>query len=187
MGPKPDYWICQMCEKHQMIDPFVDHLVRAGNISYGLGSFGYDIRLADEFKLLVSPTDRPGCLDPKAFEESLMQDFRGETCDLPPNSFLLARSVEKFIIPPNVIGLCFGKSTYARLGVIVNITPLEPCWRGILTIGISNTGPFPVRLYAYEGIAQVLFFESEEAPLATYEGRKYQDQMGIVPPRLEPG
>jgi len=176
-----------MCEEHRMIEPFVDHLVRGGHISYGLGSFGYDIRVADEFKLLVPPGGRPARLDPKAFDESLLQDFRGETCDLPPHSFLLARSVERFNMPPNVVGICFGKSTYARIGVIVNITPLEPGWRGVLTIGISNTASLPARLYAHEGIAQVLFFESEEAPVTTYEGRKYQDQAGIVLPRLDPG
>ena len=168
-----------------MIDPFVDHLVRAGNISYGLGSFGYDIRVADEFKILIPPADRPGLLDPKSFDESLMEDFQGETCDLPPHSFALACSVERFNMPSNVVGICFGKSTFARIGVVVNITPLEPRWRGILTIGISNTAPVPARLYAHEGIAQIIFFEGEEAPRTTYEGRKYQDQAGIVPPRIE--
>jgi len=174
-----------MCEEHQMIDPFVPHQVREGNISYGLSSFGYDIRVADEFRIFSPATGQLHLVDPKNFSEDFLVDYRGPHCDIPPNSFVLARSVERFQMPPNVMALCVGKSSLARCGIIVNVTPLEPSWTGYLTIEISNTAPLPARIYAHEGIAQLLFLEGEE-PLVTYAHRagKYQDQKGIVVPRV---
>jgi len=175
-----------MCEEYGMITPFVPYQVREGNISYGLSSFGYDIRLAEEFKIFSPPAGGNRIVDPKNFDESLLADFRGEYCDIPPHAFVLARSVERFKMPENVLGLCVGKSTYARCGILVNITPLEPGWRGVLTIEISNTTPLPARIYAQEGIAQVIFFAGEEVPLLGYDQHrgKYQDQRGIVLPRV---
>jgi dCTP deaminase len=181
---KSDRWIREMATKHKMIEPFVDHQVREGVVSYGLSSYGYDMRLAEEFKI-YEPKGKGG-LDPKNFDLGLFRDFKGKTCEIPPNSFVLGRSVEYFRIPRKVMGMCFGKSTYARCGVLVNITPLEAEWEGFVTIEIGNVGPRPAKVYANEGIAQVIFLESDEECLISYKDKKgvYQAQKEITPPRV---
>ncbi len=174
-----------MALDHGMIEPFVEKQVRSGVVSYGLSSFGYDIRVADEFRIFTPATGQLTVVDPKAIDERAMAPFRGEVCIIPPNSFALARTVEYFRIPRNVLTICLGKSTYARCGIIVNVTPFEPEWEGFVTIEISNTTPLPAKIYANEGIAQVIFFEGEE-PETSYADRrgKYQGQHGITLPRL---
>jgi dCTP deaminase len=188
MSIKPDRWIRRMALEHKMIDPFVEGQVNEGTISYGLSSFGYDIRVADEFRIFTPATGRLMVVDPKAIDGSAMAHYQGEVCIIPPNSFALARTVEYFRIPRNVITVCLGKSTYARCGIIVNVTPFEPAWEGFVTLEISNTTPLPAKIYANEGIAQVLFFEGEE-PEVTYADRKgkYQGQTGITLPRMKVG
>ena len=183
MSIKPDHWIRKMAQQQRMIEPFEPDLVRGPVISYGLSSYGYDIRLADEFKV---PADDHGMLDPKALDAGTFIDLNVETFDLEPHTFVLGRTVEYFRIPPNVLTLCVGKSSYARCGVLVNVTPFEPGWQGYATLCIANIGARPVRLYAGEGIAQVLFFESDEACQVTYADRqgKYQAQKEITPARL---
>ena len=185
MGLKPDHWIRKMALEHGMIEPFVDHQVQEGVISYGLSSYGYDIRVADEFKIFTNVFS--SVVDPKGFDPRSMVDFKGEVCVIPPNSFALARSVEYFRIPRGVLTLCVGKSTYARCGIIVNVTPFEPEWVGYVTLEISNTTPLPAKIYANEGIAQVLFFEADEECEISYADKKgkYQRQQGIVLPRLK--
>jgi dCTP deaminase len=173
-----------MAREHGMIDPFEERQVREGRISYGLSSYGYDMRVSDEFRIFhnaLAPV-----VDPKAFDERSFVEFEGEVCIVPPNSFALARSVEYFRIPRNVLTICVGKSTYARCGIITNVTPFEPEWEGHVTLEISNTTPLPARIYAHEGIAQVLFFESDEACEVSYADKKgkYQGQRGVTPPRL---
>ncbi|MCS7178550.1 MAG: dCTP deaminase [Anaerolineae bacterium] len=186
MGLKPDHWIRRMALEHRMIEPFVDHQVRDGVISYGLSSYGYDIRVADEFKIFTPGLGDLTVVDPKRFDTRAMVDFKGEVCVIPPNSFALGRSVEYFRVPRNVLCVCLGKSTYARCGIIVNITPFEPEWEGYVTLEISNTTPLPARIYANEGIAQVLFFEADEVCQVSYADKKgkYQAQQGVVLPRL---
>jgi len=181
---RPDTWIKRMALEQDMIRPFEPSQIKKGNISYGLSSYGYDIRITDEFKIFKG-SGKKDIIDPKKITPGLFEDFKGETCLILPNSFVLARSVEYFKMPSNVLALCTGKSTYARIGVIVNVTPLEPSWEGFLTIEISNTSPCPVRLYANEGIGQVVFFESSEACQVTYADRKglYQSQKHITLPR----
>jgi len=193
MSIKPDTWIKKMALEEDMIRPFEPQQIRDGNISYGLSSYGYDIRIADEFKIISFervPSEVEGrvekpIVDPKNITPDLFEDFKGETCIIPPNSFVLARSFEYFKIPRNVLALCTGKSTYARIGVIVNVTPLEPAWEGYLTMDISNTSPCPVKLYANEGIAQLVFFEAAEACEVAYSDRKgrYQSQKTITLPK----
>ncbi len=185
MSIKPDYWIRRMAQEHGMIEPFVEGQVRAGVVSYGLNSFGYDMRVADEFRLFTPATGQLSVIDPKAVDERAMAPYRGEVCIVPPNSFALARTIEYFRIPRNVLTICLGKSTYARCGIIVNVTPFEPEWEGYVTIEISNTTPLPAKIYANEGIAQVIFFEGD-APEISYADRKgkYQGQHGITLPRL---
>lgn len=173
-----------MALEQRMIEPFNERQVSQGVISFGLSSFGYDILLANEFRIL-----RSGALnvvDPKKVPEESFDELRGEVCEIPPLSFVLGRSVEYFRIPRNVLGLCVGKSTYARCGIIVNITPLEPEWEGFITIAIINTNRLTSRVYANEGIAQVLFFESETAPEISYADRKgkYQAQKAVTPPKI---
>ncbi len=160
------------------LSPFVDHLESEGSVSYGLGSFGYDIRLDDEFRIFTDVHSTE--IDPKKFDESAFVEERGSSCLIPPNSFCLGKSLEKFDMPEDLFALVVGKSTYARCGVIVNMTPIEPGWRGYLTIEISNTTPLPARVYANEGIAQVIFFKGNR-PGTSYSDRdgKYQDQEGI--------
>ncbi len=167
-----------------MIKPFEDRQVRQGIISYGLSSYGYDIRIADEFKIFTNINTT--IVDPKAFDPRSFVDYQGEVAIIPPNSFALGRSVEYFRIPRNVLTICVGKSTYARCGIITNVTPFEPEWEGYVTLEISNTTPLPARIYANEGIAQVLFFESDEACQTSYADRqgKYQGQQGIVLPTV---
>ncbi|MFQ5688732.1 MAG: dCTP deaminase [Gemmatimonadota bacterium] len=184
MAIKSDRWIRRMATEHRMIEPFADRQIRDGVISYGLSSYGYDMRVADEFRIFhnaLSPL-----VDPKAFDERSFVEYQGEFCIIPPNSFALARSVEYFRIPRNVLTLCVGKSTYARCGIITNVTPFEPEWEGYVTLEISNTTPLPARIYADEGIAQVLFFESDEACEISYRDKrgKYQGQTGVTTPRL---
>lgn len=184
MGLKPDHWIRKMATEEGMIEPFAENQVRNGVISYGVSSYGYDIRVADEFKIFTNVYS--AVVDPKHFDPNSMVDFSGEICIIPPNSFALARTVEYFRIPRNVLTVCLGKSTYARCGIIVNVTPFEPEWEGYVTLEISNTTPLPARIYAHEGIAQVLFFEADEVCDVSYADKKgkYQKQEAIVLPKL---
>jgi dCTP deaminase len=181
---KSDRWIRQMAVEKGMIKPFEERQVRAGVISYGLSSYGYDLRIADEFKIFTNINNT--LVDPKAFDPRSFVDLQGPVCIVPPNSFALGRSVEYFKIPRNVLTICVGKSTYARCGIITNVTPFEPEWEGFVTLEISNTTPLPAKIYANEGIAQVLFFESDEACQTSYADRqgKYQGQQGIVLPTV---
>jgi len=184
MGLKPDHWIKKMALEQRMIEPFVESQVREGVISYGVSSYGYDIRVADEYKIFTDVYS--AIVDPKHFEAAAMIDFRGPVCTIPPNSFALARTVEYFRIPRQVLTVCLGKSTYARCGIIVNVTPFEPEWEGFVTLEISNTTPLPARIYSGEGIAQVLFFQADEECLISYADKKgkYQKQQTIELPRL---
>ena len=184
MAVKADRWIRRMALEHRMIEPFSEKQVREGVISYGLSSYGYDVRIADEFKIFTNINST--IVDPKHFDPRSFVDFKGEVCVIPPNSFALARTVEYFRIPRNVITICLGKSTYARCGIIVNVTPFEPEWEGIVTLEVSNTTPLPARIYAGEGIAQVLFFESDEICETSYADKKgkYQAQQGLTLPKL---
>jgi dCTP deaminase len=167
-----------------MIEPFEERQVREGTISFGLSSYGYDIRIANEYKIFTNVNN--SIVDPKAFDERSFVDFTGPVCIVPPNSFALGRSVEYFRIPRSVLTICVGKSTYARCGIITNVTPLEPEWEGHVTLEISNTTPLPAKIYSFEGIAQVIFFESEQICEVSYADRrgKYQAQRGVTLPRL---
>jgi dCTP deaminase len=184
MGLKPDHWIRKMAREHSMIEPFADSQVRQGVISYGVSSYGYDIRVADEFKIFTNVYST--IVDPKQFDPRSMVDYKGGVCVIPPNSFALARTIEYFRIPRNVLTICLGKSTYARCGIIVNVTPFEPEWEGFVTLEISNTTPLPAKIYANEGIAQVLFFEADEQCDTSYADKKgkYQGQQSIVLPKV---
>lgn len=184
MGLKPDHWIRKMALEHGMIEPFVDHQVREGVISYGVSSYGYDVRVADEFKIFTNVFS--AVVDPKQFDSKSMVDYKGDVCVIPPNSFVLAKTVEYFRIPRQVLTVCLGKSTYARCGLIVNVTPFEPEWEGYVTLEISNTTPLPARVYANEGIAQVLFFEADELCQISYADKKgkYQNQQSIILPKI---
>jgi len=184
MGLKPDYWIRKQALEKRMIEPFADSQVRDGVISFGVSSYGYDIRVADEFKIFTNIYS--AVVDPKHFDPKSMVDFKGDICIIPPNSFALARTVEYFRVPRNVLTICVGKSTYARCGIIVNVTPFEPEWNGFVTLEISNTTPLPAKIYANEGIAQVLFFEADEECEVSYADKKgkYQNQQSIVLPKL---
>ncbi|MRJ03283.1 MAG: dCTP deaminase [Epsilonproteobacteria bacterium] len=184
MGLKGDRWIRERALRDRMIEPFCEEQVGKGVISYGLSSYGYDIRVSDEFKIFTNVNAE--VVDPKRFDERNVVDFKGEVCIVPPNSFTLARTVEYFRIPRNVLAICVGKSTYARCGIIVNVTPFEPEFEGHITIEISNTTPLPAKIYANEGIAQVLFFEGDEECEVSYRDKagKYQYQRGITLPRI---
>ena len=184
MSIKSDQWIRRMADEHGLIEPFEPKQIRNGTISYGLSSYGYDLRVADEFKVFTNVHST--VVDPKNFDPRSLVDIHTEVCLIPPNSFALARSVEYFRIPRNVLTLCVGKSTYARCGIIVNVTPLEPEWEGHVTLEISNTTPLPAKIYANEGMAQVIFFEASEPCTISYKERrgKYQGQRGITIPRL---
>ena len=173
-----------MAREHRMIEPFEERQVRAGVVSYGLSSYGYDIRVADEFKVFTNINST--VVDPKNFDARSFVDVRTDVCIVPPNSFALARTVEYFRIPRDVLTICVGKSTYARCGLIVNVTPFEPEWEGFVTLEISNTTPLPARIYANEGIAQVLFFQSDETCEVSYADKKgkYQKQQGLTLPHL---
>ena len=179
-----DWEIREYAKKYGMLEPFQETLKREGVISYGLSSMGYDIRVTDEYKIFTNV--RQAIVDPKQFNPDSFVDFKGAQCVIPPNSFALARSVEYFRMPRSVLGICLGKSSYARCGIVVNITPLEPGWEGHLTIEISNTTPLPARIYSNEGIAQVLFFEAGALPEVSYADRKgkYQGQQGITLPKV---
>ncbi|MBK6324920.1 MAG: dCTP deaminase [Chloroflexi bacterium] len=184
MAIKSDSWIREMAQEHKMIEPFVDGQVRDGVISYGLSSYGYDIRVSNEFKIFTNV--HSAVVDPKHFNPKSFVDFQGDICVIPPNSFVLAQTVEYFRIPRDVLTVCVGKSTYARCGLIVNVTPFEPEWEGFVTLEISNTTPLPARIYAGEGIAQVLFFQSDQVCETSYADRKgkYQNQQTIMLPRI---
>lgn len=181
---KSDRWIRKMSREHDMINPFSEKQVREGVISYGLSSYGYDLRVADEFKIFTNVNN--ALVDPKRFDEKSFVTVQTDICIVPPNSFALARSVEYFKIPRSVLTICVGKSTYARCGIIVNVTPFEPEWEGFVTLEISNTTPLPARIYANEGLCQIIFFESDEVCETSYADRKgkYQAQKGIVLPKL---
>ncbi|PKM22844.1 MAG: dCTP deaminase [Gammaproteobacteria bacterium HGW-Gammaproteobacteria-14] len=187
MSIKSDRWIERMAATHGMIEPFESQQVREHNggkvISYGVSSYGYDVRCADEFKVFTNI--HSATVDPKNFDEKSFVDVRGEYCIIPPNSFALARTVEYFRIPRNVLTICLGKSTYARCGIIVNVTPLEPEWEGHVTLEFSNTTTLPAKIYANEGVAQMLFFESDEVCATSYRDRggKYQGQQGVTLPK----
>jgi dCTP deaminase len=184
MGLKSDKWIKKMALEHKMLDPFEEKQVREGVISFGVSSYGYDIRVANEFKVFTNV--HTTVVDPKNFDERSFVAIETNECVVPPNSFALARTVEYFRIPKNVLTICVGKSTYARCGIIVNVTPFEPGWEGHATLEVSNTTPLPAKIYAGEGIAQVIFFEGDEPCETTYADKKgkYQAQRGITLPRL---
>src|ERR1700716_320976 len=181
---KSDRWIRQQATEHEMISPFSEKQVREGVISYGLSSYGYDLRVSDEFKIFTNVNS--AIIDPKNFDERSFVTVESESRIVPPNSFALARSIEYFKIPRDVLTICVGKSTYARCGIIVNVTPFEPEWEGFVTLEISNTTPLPAKIYANEGLCQVIFFESDEDCEVSYKDKKgkYQSQSGIVLPRL---
>jgi dCTP deaminase len=180
---KNDRWIKEMAEKG-MIRPFNKDQMRKGVISYGVSSYGYDMRISDEFKIFTNRNH--AVVDPKSFAVDSFTNFRGDVCIIPENSFVLGRSVEYFRIPREVLVICIGKSTYARCGIVVNVTPLEPEWEGHVTIEISNTTPMPAKIYANEGIAQLLFIEGSEVCLRSYADKagKYQAQKGITPAKI---
>ena len=184
MSVKSDGWIRKMCLEHRMIEPFEESQVREGVVSYGLSSYGYDIRVADEFKIFTNVNT--AIVDPKNFDPRSLFDHKGPFCLIPPNSFALGRTVEYFRIPRNVLTICLGKSTYARCGIITNVTPFEPEWEGFATLEISNTTPLPAKVYANEGIAQVVFFESDSPCEVSYRDKKgkYQAQIGITPAKI---
>ncbi len=187
MSIKSDHWIRRMAEQHNMIEPFVSGQVREHDgervISYGTSSYGYDIRCANEFKIFTNINS--AIVDPKNFDANSFVDVKSDVCIIPPNSFALARTVEYLRIPRNVLTVCLGKSTYARCGIIVNVTPLEPEWEGHVTLEFSNTTPLPAKIYANEGVAQILFFESDEVCETSYRDRggKYQGQEGVTLPK----
>ncbi|MCO5118612.1 MAG: dCTP deaminase [Burkholderiaceae bacterium] len=187
MSIKSDHWIRRMAQAHRMIEPFEAGQVRSRGgeriVSYGTSSYGYDVRCADEFRIFTNINST--IVDPKAFDEKNFVSFQGPVCIIPPNSFALARTVEYFRIPRNVLTVCLGKSTYARCGIIVNVTPLEPEWEGHVTLEFSNSTPLPARIYAGEGCAQMIFLESDEVCGTSYADRagKYQGQTGVTLPR----
>ncbi|NOZ11278.1 MAG: dCTP deaminase [Gammaproteobacteria bacterium] len=187
MSIKSDNWIRRMARDHGMIEPFEAEQVRTVDnrrvVSYGTSSYGYDIRCSGEFKIFTNINS--AVVDPKNFDPNSFVDFEGEVCIIPPNSFALARTVEYFRIPRNVLTICLGKSTYARCGIIVNVTPFEPEWEGYVTLEFSNTTPLPAKIYANEGVAQVIFFEADEECSVSYKDRggKYQKQQGVTLPK----
>jgi len=184
MAIKSDRWITRMALERRMIEPFVDDQVREGVISYGVSSYGYDVRVGDEFKVFTNVYNT--VVDPKNFDSKSFVDIRADVCIIPPNSFALASTIEYFRIPRDILTICLGKSTYARCGIIVNVTPFEPEWEGHVTIEISNTTPLPAKIYANEGIAQVLFFQSDEPCARSYKDKKgkYQAQRGVTLPKI---
>ena len=184
MAIKSDKWIKKMSSDNDMIAPFTDEQIKSGTISYGVSSYGYDIRVADEYKIFTNVNN--SIIDPKKFDDKSFVNFKGDVCVVPANSFALARSIEYFKIPRNVLTICLGKSTYARCGIIVNVTPFEPEWEGYVTLEISNTTPLPAKIYSNEGLCQVIFFESDEDCEVSYKDKsgKYQSQVGITLPKL---
>jgi dCTP deaminase len=184
MAIKCDTWIRRMARERRMIEPFVDEQVRSGVISYGVSSYGYDVRVGDEFKVFTNVFNT--VVDPKNFDSRSFVDIKADICIIPPNSFALASTIEYFRVPRDILTICLGKSTYARCGIIVNVTPFEPEWEGHVTIEISNTTPLPAKIYANEGIAQVLFLQSDEVCAVSYKDKKgkYQAQQGVTLPRI---
>ena len=184
MAIKSDKWIRRMALEHDMINPFTEKQVRQGVVSFGLSSYGYDLRVADEFKIFTNVNS--AIVDPKKFDEKSFVTIQADSIMVPPNSFALARSVEYFKIPRDVLTICVGKSTYARCGIIVNVTPFEPEWEGFVTLEISNTTPLPAKVYANEGLCQILFFQGDEPCETSYKDKagKYQKQTGSVLPKL---
>ena len=188
MAIKSDKWIRRMANEYRMIEPFEPDQVKEADgrriVSYGTSSYGYDIRCADEFKLFTNINST--IVDPKEFDEKNFVNFKGNSVVIPPNSFALARTVEYFRIPRNILTVCLGKSTYARCGILVNVTPFEPEWEGYVTLEFSNTTPLPAKIYANEGVAQVIFFESDEVCETSYKDRggKYQGQRGVTLPKM---
>jgi len=184
MSIKSDRWIRRMAQEHDMVNPYSEKQVSQGVISYGVSSYGYDLRVSDEFKIFTNVNST--IVDPKNFDERSFVTVNADVAIIPPNSFALARSVEYFKIPRDVLTVCVGKSTYARCGIIVNVTPFEPEWEGFVTLEISNTTPLPAKIYANEGLCQILFFQSDEVCETSYKDRKgkYQAQKGIVLPKL---
>ncbi len=184
MGLKNDIWIKKMVREYKMIEPFCEEQIEKGVISFGLSSYGYDIRVSNKFKIFTNVLC--ATVDPKNFDPASFIDYEGDVCIIPPNSFALAMTVEYFRIPRGVLTLCVGKSTYARCGIIVNVTPFEPEWEGHATLEISNTTPLPAKIYANEGIAQVIFFEADEVCSFSYKDKKgkYQGQKDITLPRI---
>ena len=185
MTIKNDRWIREMSLSRHMINPFTEKQISKGKISYGLSSYGYDLRVGAEFKIFTNVNTR--VVDPKNFDPDSFVDYEGDVCIIPPNSFALARSMEYMKIPRDVICVCVGKSTYARCGIITNVTPLEPGWEGHVTLEISNTTTLPAKIYAGEGLVQVLFFQGDEECETSYEDRggKYQGQRGITIPKVK--
>ena len=188
MSIKSDRWIRKMAQEHGLITPFESCQIRHREgqkiVSFGTSSYGYDVRCSNEFKVFTNINST--IVDPKEFDEKSFVNFTGDVCIIPPNSFALARTVEYFKIPRNVLTICLGKSTYARCGIIVNVTPLEPEWEGHVTLEFSNTTPLPAKIYAHEGVAQMLFFESDEVCETSYKDRggKYQGQTGVTLPKI---
>lgn len=187
MAIKADRWIKKMVATNKMIEPFVDQQVRKSTtesiVSFGVSSYGYDVRCANEFKIFTNINS--AIVDPKQFDAASFVDVIADVCIIPPNSFALARTIEYFRIPRNILTICLGKSTYARCGIIVNVTPLEPEWEGHVTLEFSNTTPLPAKIYANEGVAQMLFFEADEVCEVSYKDRngKYQKQVGVTLPK----
>ncbi len=187
MAIKSDRWIRRMAQEHNMIEPFEPGQIRHNGkdkvVSFGTSSYGYDVRCANEFKVFTNLNST--IVDPKAFDENSFIAINADVCIIPPNSFALARTIEYFRIPRNILTICLGKSTYARCGIIVNVTPLEPEWEGQVTLEFSNTTSLPARIYAHEGVAQMVFFESDEVCETSYRDRggKYQGQQGVTPPK----
>src|ERR1700738_2130649 len=184
MSVKPDRWIRRMALEHKMIEPFTDRQVRKGVISYGVSSYGYDVRVADEYKIFTNVNST--VIDPKNFDSNSFVNYKGDVCIVPPNSFALAHTVEYFRIPRNVLTVCLGKSTYARCGIIVNVTPFEPEWEGHVTLEFSNTTPLPAKIYANEGACQFIFLKATEVCDVSYLDRhgKYMGQIGVTLPRV---
>ena len=184
MSIQSDRWITRMAREHGMIEPFESSQVRSGVISYGVSSYGYDMRVAPEFRIFTNVLN--SIVDPKNFDPKSFVDIKADVCVIPPNSFALARTIEYFRIPRDILTICLGKSTYARCGIIVNVTPFEPEWEGFVTLEISNTTPLPARIYANEGIAQVLFFQSDETCEVSYADKKgkYLKQTGVTLPKI---
>ena len=184
MSVLSDRWIKKMALEKEMIKPFISKQIRDKNISYGLSSFGYDARVSNEFKIFTNVNS--GIVDPKVFKKDSFVTKKSKECIIPPNSFALARTVEYFKIPKNVLVICLGKSTYARCGIIVNVTPLEPGWEGHVTLEFSNTTPLPAKIYANEGVAQFVFIKGNEVPSITYDKRKgkYMKQKGVTLPKI---
>jgi dCTP deaminase len=184
MSIKNDKWIRRMAVEHEMINPFSEKLITKGQISHGLSSYGYDLRISDEFKIFTNINT--SIVDPKKFSDKSFVDFKGDICIIPPNSFALGKSLEYIKVPRNVMTICVGKSTYARCGIITNVTPFEPEWEGHVTLEVSNTTPLPAKIYANEGIVQVLFFESDDICEISYADRngKYQKQTDITLPKV---